>query len=274
MLMRSVHTCNKGSIAFYLLIILIVLLLLGGMTACASKPAESSATEQAQNSEAPAAVSETDAEIPVDSVKEQAVPDSEDILGQAPVPEAIEEPTVTVKEEQIPSITVEPEDKAKYVNEVAVNHGDYIPADNDDAQDVESSDDMPEDSNPNSEDPMETNNTARLKIQINGTDVAVTWDDNESVTALKELASSPITVQMSMYGGFEQVGPLGTSLPRNDLQTTTSAGDIVLYSGNQIVVFYGSNSWAYTRLGRVELSAAEMSELLSNGDVSITLYME
>ena len=265
---------SNGSIARYLLLILVAVLLLGGMTACASKPAESSAAEQAQNSEAPAAVSETDAEIPVDSVKEQAVPDSEDILGQAPVPEAIEEPFVIVKEDQIPSITVESEDKAEYVNEVAVSHGDYIPADNDDAQDPEPSDDASEDSKPDSEDPIETNSKTNLRMIINGTEVAVTWKDNESVTALKELASSPITVQMSMYGGFEQVGPLGTSLPRNDRQTTTSAGDIVLYSGNQIVVFYGSNSWAYTRLGHVELSAAEMSELLSNGDVSITLYME
>ena len=75
-----------------------------------------------------------------------------------------------------------------------------------------------------------------------------------------------------MYGGFEQVGDLGISLPRNDAQTTTGAGDIVLYSGNQVVIFYGSNSWAYTRLGRVaDKSGEEMSELLGNGDVMITL---
>ena len=97
-------------------------------------------------------------------------------------------------------------------------------------------------------------------------------DDTE---ALKDLIQdTPLTINMSMYGGFEQVGSLGTSLPRNDVQTTTEAGDIVLYSGNQIVVFYGSNSWAYTRLGHVELSAPEMSDLLSHGDVTITLYFE
>ena len=77
---------------------------------------------------------------------------------------------------------------------------------------------------------------------------------------------------MSMYGGFEQVGDLGTHLPRNDVQTTTSAGDIVLYSGNQIVIFYGPNSWAYTKLGKVSnMSADEMAELLGNGDIVITL---
>ena len=79
---------------------------------------------------------------------------------------------------------------------------------------------------------------------------------------------------MSMYGGFEQVGEIGTSLPRNDVQTTTSAGDIVLYSGNQIVIFYGNNSWAYTRLGHItDLSEEKLTELLGDHDVTITLEM-
>ena len=112
-----------------------------------------------------------------------------------------------------------------------------------------------------------------LTMKIGDTTVAVDWEENESVAALRELVKDkPLTVQMSMYGGFEQVGSLGTSLPRNDSQTTTAAGDIVLYSGNQIVVFYGSNSWAYTRLGHVtDKTAAEMTELLGNGNVTITI---
>ena len=108
-------------------------------------------------------------------------------------------------------------------------------------------------------------------LKINGEDYPVEWEDNESVEALKELC--PLTVDMSMYGGFEQVGPIGSSLPRNDVQTTTAAGDIVLYSGNQIVVFYGSNSWAYTRLGKIQgLSDDELAELLGNGAVTLTLF--
>lgn len=125
--------------------------------------------------------------------------------------------------------------------------------------------------------PAETSPTEELTmmLRIDNTEISVQWEDNESVEALKDLIrEAPLTINMSMYGGFEQVGSLGTSLPRNDVQTTTEAGDIVLYSGNQIVVFYGSNSWAYTRLGHVELSAAEMSDLLSHGDVAITLYVE
>lgn len=111
-----------------------------------------------------------------------------------------------------------------------------------------------------------------MKMSINGTMVNVAWEQNESVEALKQLvAQKPLTINMSMYGGFEQVGSIGQNLPKNDVQTTTSAGDIVLYSGNQIVVFYGSNSWAYTRLGKItDKSASQMKELLGNGDVTIT----
>ncbi len=121
-----------------------------------------------------------------------------------------------------------------------------------------------------------TNMEKTLRLLIGDSEVSVEWQDNESVEALKELVKDePLTVKMSMYGGFEQVGSLGTSLPRNDVRTVTEAGDIVLYSGNQIVVFYGSNSWSYTRLGRItDKSPSELSELLGNGDAAITLSWE
>lgn len=84
-----------------------------------------------------------------------------------------------------------------------------------------------------------------LQMKIGNTDVAVDWEANETVEALRNLCrDTPLTIQLSMYGGFEQVGSIGQSLPRDDIQMTTRAGDIVLYSGNQIVVFYGPNSWA------------------------------
>ena len=115
-----------------------------------------------------------------------------------------------------------------------------------------------------------------LTMKIDGKKVAVDWEENESVAALTELVKDkPLTVQTSMYGGFEQVGSIGTSLPRNDAQTTTRAGDIVLYSGNQIVVFYGTNSWAYTRLGHItDKTAAQMKDLLGNGNVTIEFSLE
>ena len=114
-----------------------------------------------------------------------------------------------------------------------------------------------------------------LLLEINGVGVKVEWEDNESVSELAKLVSSaPLTVEMSMYGGFEQVGSLGSTLPRNDVQTTTEPGDIVLYSGDQIVIFYGSNSWAYTRLGRItDKTAAEMTALLGNGNVTVTVSL-
>ena len=82
-------------------------------------------------------------------------------------------------------------------------------------------------------------------------------------------------MRLTPYGGFEQYGPLGADLPRNDVETTTAAGDIVLYTGNQIVVFSGSNSWAYTRLGKiVDKTPEELAELLGGGPVTLTIAAE
>ena len=114
-----------------------------------------------------------------------------------------------------------------------------------------------------------------MQMMIGETLVTVAWEDNASVEALKALAAEGLAIEMSMYGGFEQVGSIGQSLPRDDQQTTTTSGDIVLYSGNQLVVFYGSNSWAYTRLGHItDQTPAQMKDLLGNGDVTITLSMK
>jgi hypothetical protein len=114
-----------------------------------------------------------------------------------------------------------------------------------------------------------------LKMSIGDTLVQVDWEKNESVEALKKLcADELLTIKMSMYGGFEQVGSIGSTLPRNDKQTTTAAGDIVLYSSDKIVVFYGSNSWSYTRLGKINMSQKELEQLLGSGDVTVTLSVE
>ena len=124
-------------------------------------------------------------------------------------------------------------------------------------------------------DESEEEEETMMQMKINDTPVTVAWEDNESVSALKELAANDLTIQMSMYGGFEQVGSIGQRLPSSDVQTSTSSGDIVLYSSNQLVVFYGSNSWAYTRLGHItDKTPEEMRTLLSNGDVTITLSVQ
>ena len=115
-----------------------------------------------------------------------------------------------------------------------------------------------------------------ITMKINDEEMTVTWEDNESVEALAKLVSeSPLTIDMSMYGGFEQVGAIGTDLPSNDISITTKPGDIVLYTSSNMVVFYGSNSWSYTMLGHIEnKSEDELEALLGANDVKITLSAE
>ena len=115
----------------------------------------------------------------------------------------------------------------------------------------------------------------QISLTLAGQPVVVEWENNPSAEALRDLLrSGPLTVELSRYGGFEQVGSLGTSLPRDDVQTTTAPGDIVLYSGSNMVIFYGSNSWAYTRLGHItEKSRAELEALLGGGDVTAVLSL-
>ena len=115
-----------------------------------------------------------------------------------------------------------------------------------------------------------------MRLSINGTDVSVAWEQNQAVDDLKALADEgAIVAELHMYGGFEQVGPLGASLTASDEEMTTEPGDIVLYAGDQISIFYGSNSWAYTKLGRItDKTADEMAALLGNGDVSITITIQ
>ena len=128
----------------------------------------------------------------------------------------------------------------------------------------------------NTESAEEDNGMRSITMKINDEEMTVTWEDNESVEALADLVSgSPLTIDMSMYGGFEQVGAIGTDLPSNDTNITTEPGDIVLYTGNNMVVFYGSNSWSYTMLGHIEnKSEDELEALLGANDVKITLSAE
>ena len=111
-----------------------------------------------------------------------------------------------------------------------------------------------------------------MKLYINDTEVPVVWENNAAVEALAaEAGKGDIVVNMSMYGGNEQFGPLGKSYPANNRQVTTSNGDIVLFNNDQIVVFYGSNTWSYTKLGKMALPEDEVTELLSNGDITLRL---
>lgn len=94
-------------------------------------------------------------------------------------------------------------------------------------------------------------------------------EPDEEYPLLTMMQEKLITIQMTDYSGFEKVGALGTSLPTTNSQTTTQSGDIVLYQGNQIVIFYGSNSWSYTRLGKID-DLTGWEDALGSGDVTVT----
>lgn len=120
----------------------------------------------------------------------------------------------------------------------------------------------------------EENSEMKMNVQVGNNTFTATLENNAAVDALVEMMKeSPVTIQMSDYSGFEKVGSLGTSLPASNRQTTTHAGDIVLYQGNQIVMFYGSNSWSYTRLGCID-NLSGWEEALGRGNVTVTFSLE
>lgn len=132
----------------------------------------------------------------------------------------------------------------------------------------------PESQETESERGEEENGEMQMNVQVGGSTFTATLEENAAVDALVEMMENgPVTIQMRDYSGFEKVGPLGQSLPTSNQQTTTHAGDIVLYQGNQIVMFYGSNSWSYTRLGHID-DLTGWEEALGSGDVTVTFSLE
>ena len=125
----------------------------------------------------------------------------------------------------------------------------------------------------------ETNTTMpeTIKITVSGKTLPVKIEDNEATKALvAALSEASITYEAHDYGGFEKVGPLGLTLPANNSQITTQPGDVILYSGNQIVLFYGNNTWSYTRLGKIQYeSLDELKSFLKagEGNISVTLSL-
>ena len=125
----------------------------------------------------------------------------------------------------------------------------------------------------------ETNTTMpeTIKITVSGKTHPGKIEDNEATKALVAvLSEASITYEAHDYGGFEKVGSLGLTLPANNSRITTQPGDVILYSGNQIVLFYGSNTWSYTRLGKIQYeSLDELKSFLKagEGNISVTLSL-
>ena len=116
---------------------------------------------------------------------------------------------------------------------------------------------------------------ALFLIDVGGAQLTVKPADTEAARALMDhLQAGPVKVSLHAYGGFEQVGSLPWDLPANDEQITTVPGDVMLYQGNQVTIFIGSNSWAYTPLGSIEGATPDMLFNAFGGDaVEVTLLL-
>lgn len=118
-----------------------------------------------------------------------------------------------------------------------------------------------------------TVDTHTFYLTVEGVTFLATFADNQGAEALADLLTDgPLTLSLEDYGGFEKVGSLGQSLPTSNTHMSTQSGDIVLYQGNQIVLFYGSNAWSYTRLGQVT-DLTGWQEALGHGDVTVTFSL-
>ena len=123
----------------------------------------------------------------------------------------------------------------------------------------------------------DTSMPTEIKITVSGKSIPVKIEDNAATKALvAALREASITYEADDYGGFEKVGALGRSLPTSNAQISTQPGDVILYSGNQIVLFYGTNSWSYTRIGKMDYGTLdELKSFLKagQGKISVTLSL-
>ena len=112
-----------------------------------------------------------------------------------------------------------------------------------------------------------------LKITVGDQELLATFADNSSAEEFRDLlAQGPVTISMDDYGGFEKVGSLGTTLPRNDTRITTQPGDVILYQGNQITIYYGTNTWNFTRLAKIN-DSTDLQAKLGTGTVQVTFSL-
>lgn len=125
---------------------------------------------------------------------------------------------------------------------------------------------QPQDNSSSQEEPM-------LKITVGDQELLATFAENSSAEEFQELLSQgPVTISMEDYGGFEKVGPLGATLTRNDTRITTQPGDVILYQGNQITIYYGTNTWNFTRLAKIN-DSTNLKAKLGAGTVQVTFSL-
>ena len=117
--------------------------------------------------------------------------------------------------------------------------------------------------------------TEKLYITVGGTTLTATLVNNSSTRALVDaLRKAPITYEAHDYGNFEKVGELGITLPRNDENITTEPGDLILYLGTRFVIYYDTNTWDFTRLGKIDnTTQQELKAILGDGNCTVTLSL-
>ena len=122
----------------------------------------------------------------------------------------------------------------------------------------------------------QTEAPVKLKIHVNDTTFTATLEENSSAKAFAEfLTQGNLTLDMHDYGSFEKVADLPRSFPRNDKQIDTDAGDIILYQGNSITIYYDKNSWNFTRLARIDnVNKKRLQQILGKGNVKATFSVE
>ncbi|MBQ6498768.1 MAG: hypothetical protein IJI48_02595 [Ruminococcus sp.] len=122
--------------------------------------------------------------------------------------------------------------------------------------------------------PTESESEQLLVIETGGRVFYADFEDNSSAEALKEnLRGGSITLSMRDYGGFEKVGDLPFSLVTNDEEITTSAGDVILYQGSQLTIYYDVNTWRFTRVAKIRGADGSLKEQLGEGDINVTLSL-
>ena len=124
-------------------------------------------------------------------------------------------------------------------------------------------------------DPQEIMENNTMNVIVGDATFTATLVDNSSAQALVELLQEgPLTIEMNDYGNMEKVGPIGQTLPANDEQITTEPGDIILYQSNSLVIYYDTNSWNFTRIGKINYATQEeLLDALGSGAVSVTFAL-
>lgn len=258
---RGIFAKKAGQIAAAVALVFVAYMLVrilanGGMQAASTAPSADMAAPMAEAAYDAAPSADTAAEATAYEKADMV----QDMAAEAPAAEMTEDNEAQMNAE--PAVNAEGKtlsgqmDKNKYSNSIrGSSEGDAV---------------SPADAAETTDEAKERN---AMILMIDGNEIEAEWEDNESVAALRKLAENgPITIDMSGYGGFEQVGSIGERLPSSDTRITTAMGDIMLYASDQIVMFYGSNTWSYTRLGRITgLSDTEIESLLSAGDVTLTI---